>query len=454
MTSFPLATIGDYLQAGWELSPFWVLWISAVIHVSFVMLVFGLVPVVWIWGERKIAGRIQDRLGPTRVGGKFGWLQSFADGIKLIQKEDLIPSAADSMLFRMAPYMVCVATLASFVVLPFADGWVAVTSDIALLVLVAILSLEVIGVIFAGYSSGSKWSLFGGMREAAQVVSYEIPLSICAIIPVTVAGTLNLSEISQLQSGWFGNWLVFHSPFTLMAFFAYFTVATASCKRAPFDLAEAESELVGGFHTEYSGMRWSFFFLGEYAAMFVVCAVAAILFLGGWNTGIGPLDEFLIGLRQSSAGQTGFVPASYLANVLGMVVVVSKGFLLVFVQVWIRWTLPRLRIDQVMVTCLKYLIPISCVLFLSTIAWPLAVYKITAKTETVMQDGEPVRDERGKRVKVVTESRTSLWSPTADRLPRQQPRPAESPTSSVAPQRSSSAASHHDRERVVAGGRE
>ncbi|HSG72424.1 MAG TPA: complex I subunit 1 family protein, partial [Planctomycetaceae bacterium] len=319
MTSFPLATIGEHLESVWGLSPFWVLLISAVVHVAFVLLVFGVVPVVWIWGERKIAGRIQDRLGPTRVGGKFGWLQSFADGIKLIQKEDLVPSAADSMLFRMAPYMVCIASLAAFVFLPFADGWVAVASDIALYALVAILSLEVIGVIFAGYSSGSKWSLFGGMREAAQMVSYEIPLAICAIIPITIAGTLNLSEISQLQSGWLGNWFLFHNPFVFITFFVYFTVATASCKRAPFDLAEAESELVGGFHTEYSGMRWSFFFLGEYAAMFVVCAVAAILFLGGWNTGIGPLDSFLVDLRATSAGQSGFVLESYLANVLGMV---------------------------------------------------------------------------------------------------------------------------------------
>lgn len=455
MTSFPLATIGEHLESVWGLSPFWVLLISAILHVVFVLLVFGVVPVVWIWGERKIAGRIQDRLGPTRVGGKFGWLQSFADGIKLIQKEDLVPSAADSMLFRLAPYMVCVATLASFVVLPFADGWVAVASDIALLVLVAILSLEVIGVIFAGYSSGSKWSLFGGMREAAQVVSYEIPLAICAIIPVTIAGTLNLSEISQLQSGWFGNWLIFHNPFVFLTFFVYFTVATASCKRAPFDLAEAESELVGGFHTEYSGMRWSFFFLGEYAAMFVVCAVAAILFLGGWNTGIGPLDSFLIDLRATSAGQSGFVLESYLANVLGMVVIVSKAFLLVFVQVWVRWSLPRLRIDQVMISCLKYLIPISCVLFLLTIFWPLGVHWMTAKTETVMENGEPKLDEQGNQIRVITEARTSFWAPLADSMPKQhqpEPKSAGSPSSSNVSPKPSPVEEQPQHDRVVAGG--
>jgi len=212
-------------------------------------------------------------------------------------------------------------------------------------------------------------------------VSYEIPLAICAIIPVTIAGSLNLVEIAQLQSGGFQNWLIFHDPFVLITFFVYFTVATASCKRAPFDLAEAESELVGGFHTEYSGMRWSFFFMGEYAAMFVVCAVAAILFLGGWNSGIAPLDTALLKMRALSADGS-FQPMSYLANAIGMGILISKAWVLVFVQVWVRWTLPRLRIDQVMITCLKYLIPISCFLFLGTIIWPVLMYNMTNGEKT------------------------------------------------------------------------
>lgn len=345
--------------------------IAAVIHALLLIHVFALSPFAFIWLERKVSGRIQDRLGPTRTGGLFGWLQSLADGVKLIQKEDLCPPAADSLLFRSAPYIVCVSSFAAFMVLPFSHGWVAVTADCGLFILLAILSLEVFGIIMAGYSSGSKWSLFGGMREAAQMVSYEIPLAICAIIPVVAAGSLNLGEIGGMQRGWIGNWFVFHDPFTFFAFFVYFVVATASCKRAPFDLAEAESELVGGFHTEYSGMRWSFFFMGEYASMFAVCGVASVLFLGGWNTGIGPLDEALYAARAAAANGTGPWVNGYLANILGALVFATKASFGVFVQVWLRWTLPRLRIDQVMTTCLKYLVPISCFLFLGATAWPL-----------------------------------------------------------------------------------
>lgn len=353
---------------------------AALIHAVLLIHVFALSPFAFIWLERKVSGRIQDRLGPTRVGGLFGWLQSLADGIKLVQKEDLCPPAADSMLFRSAPYVVCVASFAAFMVLPFSSGWVAVAADCGLFIMLAILSLEVFGIIMAGYASGSKWSLFGGMREAAQMVSYEIPLAICALVPVVAAGSLNLGEIGAMQRGWFGYWFIFHDPFTFIAFFCYFIVATASCKRAPFDLAEAESELVGGFHTEYSGMRWSFFFMGEYASMFAVCGIAAILFLGGWNTGIGPLDDALFAARSAGADGTGSAIVGYLANVIGAFVFATKASLGVFVQVWLRWTLPRLRIDQVMTTCLKYLVPISCFLFLGAIAWPLIMFSVLGQT--------------------------------------------------------------------------
>jgi NADH-quinone oxidoreductase subunit H len=265
-------------------------------------------------------------------------------------------------------------------VLPFSSGWVAVAADCGLFIMLAILSLEVFGIIMAGYASGSKWSLFGGMREAAQMVSYEIPLAICALVPVVAAGSLNLGEIGGMQRGWFGYWFIFHDPFTFIAFFCYFIVATASCKRAPFDLAEAESELVGGFHTEYSGMRWSFFFMGEYASMFAVCGIASILFLGGWNTGIGPLDDALYAARNASADGTGSAVVGYLANVIGAFVFATKASFGVFVQVWLRWTLPRLRIDQVMTTCLKYLVPISCFLFLGAIVWPLVMLTALGQT--------------------------------------------------------------------------
>lgn len=363
---------------------------AALIHTTLVGLFFGLPAFVFIWAERKVAGRIQDRLGPTRVGGRFGWLQSLADGIKLIQKEDLAPEAADKMLFRLAPYIVVVSSFAAFMFLPFSQGLVAVVMDAGLFIALAVLSIEVLGIILAGYASGSKWSLFGGMREAAQMVSYEVPLGITAVIPVVVAGTLNLGDIVQMQSGGLHNWIIFNSPFTFFAFFVFFTVTLASNKRAPFDLAEAESELVGGFHTEYSGMRWSFFFLAEYASMFFVSAVAAILFLGGWWTGIPPIDNALSSMAADSVG------GLYFLRVVGMKVLLVKAGLMVFVQIWIRWTLPRLRIDQVMTTCLKYLVPMSCFLFLGVILWPLVLLSMLGRPSIL--DLEPVGERVPKSV--------------------------------------------------------
>jgi NADH-quinone oxidoreductase subunit H len=273
------------------------------------------------------------------------------------------------MMFRLAPYIVVVASFAAFIFLPFSEGWVAVSLSVGLFIALAVLSLEVLGIILAGYSSGSKWALFGGMREAAQMVSYEVPLGITAVIPVVAAGTMNLGEIVAMQSGGFWNWFVLRDPFTFLAFFVFFTVTLASNKRAPFDLAEAESELVAGFHTEYSGMRWSFFFLAEYASMYFVSALGAILFLGGWWTGLGGLDAWI-------AANIGGFPA----RVLGFGVLAAKSGFLVFVQIWIRWSLPRLRIDQVMTTCLKYLVPISCALFLGAVLWPLMMLQATGKT--------------------------------------------------------------------------
>jgi NADH-quinone oxidoreductase subunit H len=384
--------------------------LSAGIHAAFIFGLFiGLAPLVYIWLERKVAGRIQDRLGPTRVGGKFGWLQTLADGIKLIQKEDLAPASADRFLFPAAPYVVFVATACAFLALPWSSGWIAQNLQIGIFFILAVLSLEVIGVILAGYSSGSKWALFGGMREAAQVVSYEIPMAICALVPVISLGTLNLMEIAQTQAGWFFNWMLFNDPFTFIAFFAYFTVATASVKRAPFDLAEAESELVAGFHTEYSGIRWSYFFMAEYATMYIVSAIATLLFLGGWSTGLAPIDGAINSLRSFSPAfisESGFLVdgfniGNYLANLIFMLILVTKSSLLVFVQMWVRWTLPRLRIDQVMTTCLKYLLPISCVLLIGVSAWPLALHAATGRT-TLIPGAEPLGSRVVESAQVAT----------------------------------------------------
>jgi NADH-quinone oxidoreductase subunit H len=328
---------------------------------AFLLVAFVAVSAIFfIWLERKVAGRIQDRLGPTRVGGRFGWLQTIADGVKLLVKEDLIPADADQMLFRLGPYIAFCGSYAAYLAMPFADGWVAKPLSIAVFFMLAVMSTEVFGIILAGYGSGSKWALFGGMREAAQMVSYEVPMALCVIVPVIVAGSMDLNYVSNRQTGMFWNWYVFHDPFTFAAFWTYFTCATASCKRAPFDLAEAESELVAGFHTEYSGLRWSFFFMAEYGSMFAVSGIAVLLFLGGWNTGLVPGHDLSYYL-----GVWG--------NILNVLVFIAKGWLLVFVMMWVRWTLPRLRIDQVMMTCLKYLLPISCVLLLGVGLWQVLV---------------------------------------------------------------------------------
>ena len=311
----------------------------------------------FIWLERKVSAWIQDRLGPTRVGGKFGWAQSLADTVKLLTKEDTIPASADRFLFRLAPYLAFCASFVAFLVLPFGNGIVGYPMHIAAFFMLAVLSSEVFGVILAGYSSGSKWSLFGGIREAAQVVSYEVPRSMCVLIPIVITGTLDLNTIGRQQQGGFWEWNIFHDPFTFAAFWIFFICATASCKRAPFDLAEAESELVAGFHTEYSGLRWSYFFMAEYASMFAVSGLAMLLFLGGWHTGVLPFEP---SERLGIAG-----------HVLNVTVFILKGWGLIFLMMWIRWSLPRLRIDQVMMTCLKYFLPISCVLLLGVCLWQL-----------------------------------------------------------------------------------
>jgi NADH-quinone oxidoreductase subunit H len=343
-------------------------WLLLPLIAALALITFMLISAIFsVWLERKVAGRIQDRLGPTRVGGKFGWLQTLADGLKLLVKEDIIPAQADHFLFRLGPYIALTGSFVAFLALPYGSGVVATEMNVAVFFMLAVMSTEVFGIILIGYGSGSKWSLFGGMREAAQMVSYEVPMAICVLVPVIVAGSMNLLGFAQVQEttemtldsrSLMWNWYLFHDPFTFAAFWTYFTCATASCKRAPFDLAEAESELVAGFHTEYSGFRWLSIFMAEYGSMFAVSGIASLLFLGGWHTGFLPADmTYFLG--------------GFLGNVINVVVFIAKCWTLVFVMMWVRWTLPRLRIDQVMMTCLKYLLPISCVLLVGVSLWNL-----------------------------------------------------------------------------------
>lgn len=323
---------------------------------------FNVIPVYTIWWERKVAGRIQSRLGPMRVGGWHGWSQSVADGIKLVLKEDLIPKDADALLFRLAPYFTLIPVMVAFVALPLGATYVFRDLDVALVFILGILGVEVVGVILAGWASNNKWSVYGAMREACQMVSYEIPMGMSLLIPVVCVGSLSLRVIGNDQSGGWFTWLAFRNPFTFAAFVSYFIASLASCKRAPFDLPEAESELVAGFHTEYSGIRWSFFFFAEYAAMFIVSALAAILFLGGWNS---PLPtEWGRGLGDG-------VLARGVQGILfdGPIWLVLKAVFFLYVQIWLRWTLPRIRIDQVLYACVQVLLPFTMILLLGTTMW-------------------------------------------------------------------------------------
>lgn len=343
--------------------PIWLAYtVAALIQCALLLAVALCSAAVFIWLERKVSARIQDRLGPTRVGGRYGWLQPPADGIKLLCKEDIIPAAADRPLFRAAPYVSFCATFCVLLALPFANGWVALELDTGVFFILAVSGLEVFGVILGGYASGSKWSLYGAMREAAQVVSYEIPLALCVVVPVLLAGTMNLVEIGNRQAGWFLNWNLLHDPFTFVTFFIYVTCAVASTNRAPFDLPEAESELVAGFLTEYSGFRWVIFFMAEYTAMFVVSGLGAVLFLGGWN---GPVPvALLLGLSSDPSTLSGWI-----GNLLGLGNFIFKAVAGVTFMICLRWTLPRLRIDQVMTTCLKYCVPLASAMLAGAMVW-------------------------------------------------------------------------------------
>ena len=300
-----------------------------------------------IWWERKVSAHIQVRFGPMRVGGWHGWAQSIADAIKLLLKEDIIPAGADKLVFVLAPMVVFAAALASYVTIPWAPGVIVRDLNIGILYMVAISSLVVVGIIMAGWSSNNKYSTLGAMRSAAQAVSYEVPLVLSLLGPVMIAGTMSMGKLVEAQSGsWFGilpKWFVFPQ---IVGFLVYFTCSLAECNRLPFDIPEAESELVAGFHVEYSGMRFAIFFLAEYANMFVVAAIATTMFLGGWQ---GPWLS-LPGL-----------PREVAHGLFGLFWFLVKCYVLIFIMMWLRWTLARVRVDQLMGFAWKVLLPIAFV---------------------------------------------------------------------------------------------
>jgi NADH-quinone oxidoreductase subunit H len=339
-------------------------WLNSVFHphvaygielvlagVAVILLVVAMA-ILMVYAERKLAGFMQMRLGPMRVG-KYGSLQAIADVMKLLLKECLVPTNSDKMMFKLAPFVVTIVSFMTIVPIAFARGIQLWDINIGVFYITAVSSLSVIGILMAGWSSNNKYSLLGAMRSGAQIVSYELSGGLALIVVVMMSGTLSISGIVQAQAdGW---WVIKgHIP-VIIAFVTFIITSTAELNRAPFDLAEAESELTAGYHTEYSGMQFAMFFLSEYTNMFVLSMVAATVFLGGW-------------MPFHLAGLDGF--NHVMDYIPGIVWFFGKTFFILFLIVWFRWTFPRLRIDQLLKLEWKYLLPVSIinVLFAAFIA--------------------------------------------------------------------------------------
>lgn len=279
-----------------------------------------------IWWERKVSAHIQSRFGPMRVGW-HGVLQSIADAVKLLLKEDIRPAEADKLVWWLAPFFVVVPAVMAFVAIPFGKTLIPMDLDSGILYIMAISSVCVIGIFMAGWGSNNKYSLLGGMRSAAQIISYEVPMILSIIVVVMHANSFSMQKIVASQAG---RWNILH-PYMMLVFVIYTIAATAEVNRAPFDIPEAESELVAGFHTEYSGMKFAMFFVGEYTSLFIIAAIAATLFFGGWRGPILP----------------------------GVVWFLIKTYALIFIWMWVRWTFPRVRVDQLMAFAWKVLTPLA-----------------------------------------------------------------------------------------------
>lgn len=322
-------------------SPLWVLLIQCLIVILLAIGLFAVLGLVLVLMERKVAARMQIRLGPNRVG-PGGMFQTAADTLKLIMKEGLTPAGADKFLFNLAPFVVMIVAMLILAPIAFAKNFQIWDINIGVLYVSAVSSVSVIGILMAGWASNNKYSLLGAMRSGAQIVSYELSAGLSVISIVVLAGSLRISDIIASQEG---GWWLFrgHIP-AVIAFVIFIIAVTAETNRAPFDLAEAESELTAGFHTEYLGMKFALFFLAEYINIFIVCAIGATLFLGGWM----PLH---IGNWQGFNHVMDYIPS--------LVWFFGKTFFLIFLIMWFRWTFPRLRVDQLLNLEWKYLLPIS-----------------------------------------------------------------------------------------------
>lgn len=343
-----------------------------------------------VYAERKISAFIQDRYGPMEVG-YYGIIQTVADLLKLIQKEDIVPHRADRNLFLIAPIVIFVAIFTGFAVIPITPNWSGISLTSGVFFLLAIVSLDVIGILMAGWGANNKYALFGALRAVAQIVSYEIPVGLSVLAVVMACQTLDLQAISFQQGiladavsnpylfgieswkinvyelGGVFTWNIVKSPFLIFVFIIFFIATLAESNRAPFDLPEAESELVAGFHTEYSGFRWAVVMLSEYGMMLLSAFLGVVLFLGSWNT---PLPN--IGSLTLANWTTGSV-GSLMSTMWAVFWLLSKTFTLIGIQMWVRWTFPRVRMDQLMNLSWKYLTPASILLVFITGFWRLII---------------------------------------------------------------------------------
>jgi NADH-quinone oxidoreductase subunit H len=358
--------------SGWSVTGQYVAWIVAIAVLALILLSFGaVISGMTVWWEMRVSSRMQSRVGYNRVGAA-GFFQWIADAVKLLLKEDLVPADADALLFRAAPYFVLTGFGLVFVALPFGESLIAADMNVGIFYITAVTALIVVGILVAGWSSNSKWALFGGMRSAAQVISYEIPSGLAAMVPVMMSGTLSMQGIIRSQGAWPWEWHAFTNPFALAAFAIFFVAQLAEGNRTPFDLPEAESELVAGYLSEYSSFRFALFFLVEFGNLWVMSAIAVTLFFGGWQVPfVGP-EAF------AAARGVGDLPGAawWGLQILSMLVFVAKTLVLLNVVVWVRWTLPRIRVDQMMTLCWKYLVPIAFVVFVATLLWQMLIARL------------------------------------------------------------------------------
>lgn len=324
-----------------QVNPTWTMIIEMVVAGVAAIGLFAALGLVLVIMERKVAAWIQIRLGPNRVGPK-GMFQSLADTVKLLVKEGMTPNGADKLLFNVAPFIAMIVAMLLLAPIGFAKDFQYWDLNIGVLYVTAVSSISVVGVLMAGWASNNKYSALGAMRSGAQIVSYELSAGLAILSVIVLTGSLRLSDIVYAQAD---GWWIFkgHLPMWI-AFIIFIIAVTAETNRAPFDLAEAESELTAGFHTEYSGMKFALFFLAEYINVFIVCAIGATLFLGGWM-------PFHIGHWEAFNQVMDYIPSS--------IWFFGKTFFLIFLIMWFRWTFPRLRIDQLLTLEWKYLLPIS-----------------------------------------------------------------------------------------------